>query len=503
MKGGGGINANNKSHYININGGGRNSGKCFHFPKWVIDLDWRILLLLFSSFSLLILYFSSSYGGSFEFFNFSSQTRNGNGNQPAELTRKDDSFISQTQMQNRNQSAELTRKYNSFNSKTQNQNQSAELTRKDESFSSQTQIRNRTQSAELTRKDELNRSRIAVCLVGGARRFELTGPSIIDRVLNEFPNSDLFLNSPLDSNSYKLSLLTFAPRVNSIRIFKPTPIPESESQIRVLTAANSPNGIQGLLQYFNLVEGCLTMIEDYQKKKEFTYDWIVRTRVDGYWSAPLNSYSFIPGQYVVPPGSTYGGLNDRLGIGDYNTSIVALSRLSLIPTLDALNYTELNSETAFKAQLLSHNVSFLTPAQPFCIVSDRKYSYPPSRFGVPVATLSSHGPLSGAKCRPCKPVCVGPCVAEIMLGLSPKWSWTPWRNGTLELCDAHDEWETGWEKIFDKSVGKKLAQFRKRVVGLNVEQCVKDFKLMKGRAFKWDTPPLEEICKIGLKPKQL
>lgn len=93
-------------------------------------------------------------------------------------------------------------------------------------------------------KDELDRSRIAVCLVGGARRFELTGPSIIQKILKVYPNSDLFLHSPLDSKAYKLSLLKVAPRIAAVRIFRPQPIPETESQVRVLTAQNSPNGIQ-------------------------------------------------------------------------------------------------------------------------------------------------------------------------------------------------------------------------------------------------------------------
>jgi len=93
-------------------------------------------------------------------------------------------------------------------------------------------------------KEELLRSKIAVCLVGGARRFELTGPSIIENILKEYPNSDLFLNTPLDSDTFKFSLLKFAPNVAAVRIFHPEPLPVNESHVRVLTAHNSPNGIQ-------------------------------------------------------------------------------------------------------------------------------------------------------------------------------------------------------------------------------------------------------------------
>lgn len=93
-------------------------------------------------------------------------------------------------------------------------------------------------------KDELLRSKIAVCLVGGARRFELTGPSIMDMVLKEYPNSDLFLHSPLDSDAFKFSLLKSAPKIAAVNIFQPQPLPENESFVRVLSAQNSPNGIQ-------------------------------------------------------------------------------------------------------------------------------------------------------------------------------------------------------------------------------------------------------------------
>ncbi|KAK7283448.1 hypothetical protein RIF29_12967 [Crotalaria pallida] len=347
-------------------------------------------------------------------------------------------------------------------------------------------------------KDELVRSRIAVCLVGGARRFELTGPSIMDMILKEYPNSDLFLHSPLDEDTFKFSLLKSAPNdLAAVRIFYPEPLPENESYVRVLTAHNSPNGIQGLIQYFNLVEGCLPMIKSHQQKNNFTYDWIIRTRVDGYWNGPLGPENFIPSQYLVPPGSSYGGLNDRLGIGDITTSTVALSRLSLIPKLDSLGLTELNSESAFKAQLTAQNVSYLTKQLPFCIVSDRRYDFPPDRYGVPVGSLSSPGPLSGAKCRPCKPVCQGVCVRDVMEKVEKDWSWTHWENGELELCDAREGWEDGWEKIFDRVAGKKFAEARKRIDSMKFEACVQDLLQLKKRSAHWDAPSVENICTLG------
>ncbi|CAA2963556.1 uncharacterized protein LOC111409340 [Olea europaea var. sylvestris] len=343
--------------------------------------------------------------------------------------------------------------------------------------------------------------RIAVCLVGGARRFELTGPSIIKRILKVYNNSDLFLHSPLDSNTYKFTLLKKAPRIAGVKIFQPQLIPETESQLRVLSSQNSPNGIQGLLQYFNLVEGCLTMIQSYQEKNNFTYDWIIRTRVDGYWSKPLAPDNFIPGHYLVPPGSSYGGLNDRFGVGDVNSSIVALSRLSMVPELDSAGYNQLNSETAFKAQLTTRKVPYVTKPLPFCIVTDRRYDFPPARFGVPVAALSSPGPLSGAKCRPCTPVCTGSCVGPIMSRLDKGWSWTEWTNNTVQLCDAHDKWENGWEKIFDRVAGKKLAAAREEVWSMKIEQCVNDFEKLRNRTASWEAPPVAEICRLGLKSR--
>ncbi|KAH9289387.1 hypothetical protein KI387_033504 [Taxus chinensis] len=329
------------------------------------------------------------------------------------------------------------------------------------------------------------KNRTTICLVGGARKFELIGPSLLEYVVNMYNNSDVFLSA--------------SSGLAAVRIFTPQRINETTLQAEVFTSKGSPNGLRSLLQYFNLVEGCLTMIKSYQTKHNEEYDWIVRTRVDGYWNGPLPSpETYSNKSYIVPVGSEYKGLNDRLGIGDMETSEAALSRISLIPLLHESGYRKLNSEAAFKHQLDVKGVNYTLKTFPFCILIEHKYKWPIPRLGCPVASISSKEDLNGAYCRPCTPALKGTAaMTYIKKRLQRSWNWIMPTPG-LELCDARNEWQENWEHIFDEAAGPKLSAVRHKFKNYTRTDCITDFEALKQKTTDWDAPPSEIICKIRL-----
>ncbi|KAH9292760.1 hypothetical protein KI387_042055, partial [Taxus chinensis] len=167
-----------------------------------------------------------------------------------------------------------------------------------------------------------------------------------------------------------------------------------------------------------------------------------------------------------------------------------MSRISLVPLLYDSGYREMNSEIAFKHQLDVKGVDYMSKTFPFCILSARKYIWPPPRWGVPVASFSSKEHLNGAKCRPCTPVLKGTDAMNIIGNLTRSWSWGMATPG-LELCDAHDDWEENWEQIFDNVAGPKFSSFKQMVKNNTLTDCIKDFDAMKQKTADWDAPPSE------------
>ncbi|GJP80676.1 hypothetical protein CLOP_g10879 [Closterium sp. NIES-67] len=321
-----------------------------------------------------------------------------------------------------------------------------------------------------------------------------------------------------------------AVELGAVHIFAPTWLNESallHNHTGTLYGGTSPQGTQGLLQYFHLVETCIPMIKGYEHRQGVTFDWIVRTRVDTYWAAPLPpvllpSPRFEAGQerslpasasvpvvldpaaYWVPYGSDFWGVNDRFGVGTWDTAEAAMGRLSMLERVMARGYDDLNSEKGLRAQLQVAGVRVGRLDVPFCVMSRRPYP----DDDVLVAAVASTAPLNGAKCWPCTPKYSGiRALLKYPLIPSTRWIRSPsadWLNrpasprGAVLLCDPTRPWEEGWPEVFDASVGSELAAMRRAIVNTSSEDCMRSFEEFKTLSEHWSAPPLAAICHRSL-----
>ncbi|GJP75332.1 hypothetical protein CLOP_g5784 [Closterium sp. NIES-67] len=344
--------------------------------------------------------------------------------------------------------------------------------------------------------------RTAVCLVGGARDFELTWPSILTRLLPSLPSPSLFLHSPLDENAFKLwgTLWTKKNQLAGVRVFASTWVNATEyGGGIVLHDQYSPQGDQGMLQYLRLVEGCVWLIRTYEERHSMRFDWVVRSRVDTYWSKPPPALaSFGVDEYTVPWGTDCMGLNDRFGAGTWETAAPALHRLSMLRDMGTMGYSNLNSEGGFKVQLEVANVSVGRADLPFCVVSRRVY---PDGM-MPVAALTSTAPLNGAKCRPCTDPATGyEAIHRLhyyapMAHIGPPASKRRAYGRGIHLCNERQPWEANWSAVFDQTVGPKLAEMRRAIMAVreNVRECSRNFAKMTRAAEAWHGPAPEAVC---------
>ncbi|CAI5935201.1 unnamed protein product [Closterium sp. NIES-64] len=260
---------------------------------------------------------------------------------------------------------------------------------------------------------------------------------------------------------------------------------------------------RGLLQYFRLVEGCVDLIATHQQQHNISYRWVIRTRVDGYWTAPPPLLpSLHPSAYTIPFGFDWGGLNDRLGIGSWDASKVALRRLSALQDLFSAGYRALTSEKAFRAQMDAAGVAVARKHFHFCVVTRRR-----SRGGDGCAAMmfstATYGPLNGAKCRPCSSPCAVDDQAAAIIN-TVRAAGGMYRHPLppgMQLCDAKQAWEGAWERQFDRDVerqrgGKTLSWQRRNIgrVAASLAHCTEQFNKLKAVSVTWDSPPPVAVC---------
>ncbi|CAI5528402.1 unnamed protein product, partial [Closterium sp. Naga37s-1] len=427
---------------------------------------------------------------------------------------------------------------------------------------------------------------LAVCLVGGARDLDATGPTITQHLLPSLLPFDLFIHAPLDENAAKISALArahamhgnhatasrssssssstdnqedssrsgyneqqgaagkMAGAIKGVRVFPVVPVDASLYPGSIIILPwGSPNGVQGILQYFRLIEGCLPLIEREEKTNRAgqQYRWVLRTRLDGYWSAPAPPLSSFIGwaekgverreggeeggggaegkegesireraAYVVPYGSNWGGVNDRFGFGRREESVVALSRLAMLDEINRYRQRigvkrQMNSEITFKLQLNSRDIAVQPANLPFCVLSRRAF---PDACSSITVSINASVPLNGAKCQPCHPCAQGKEVETILNATSPssdKWlgpvqsgvAFCPGGKGSGKgRSSADGSWPSDWEEIYRRTAGDELGARQRRIrsrVG-EIGTCTRFLEKMRATVSNWDAPSPLALC---------
>lgn len=291
--------------------------------------------------------------------------------------------------------------------------------------------------------------RVAICLVGGLREFELTGPSIRTYLLPAYKNADVFIVTPHDKDAWKVYLL-HETHVVAVRIEEQKDVPVDEIVDEIFPDSASPTGKQGLLKYLALMEACKELVEEYERRNGFRYDWILRTRPDSVWqSRPLPLSFYFSNNFYIPPGSDWWGINDRLTLGKRDWTLTSMAGLSSIPTHYRLGQIRLTSEDKFEKHLANEGIlrKVVRSHFPFCVLSRRGgFNFPPlDIMDGRVAPLGTVSARDGAYCRPCE-VERRPSVLKVI----------PMSYfGMKHYCNASGPWTSDWIFLFRKAVGQE------------------------------------------------
>lgn len=208
---------------------------------------------------------------------------------------------------------------------------------------------------------------LAICLSGSLRSLEYCIINFIDCILD--PNKDIykiviFLYTPLDSNVYKTVLYhnNSVPILIKIQPDIQLNIPDIIWQGRnenVKIDDVSTAGIKGYLYQLHNIEETFYMIEEYEKKNNLYFDYILRCRTDVIFTKKIFICDYILDNYIIIPDfHHWGGINDRFALGNRNIMEIYMKMYSNIYNLPK-NFNVINAEYFCKINLDNNNVKFI------------------------------------------------------------------------------------------------------------------------------------------------
>jgi hypothetical protein len=183
--------------------------------------------------------------------------------------------------------------------------------------------------------------RVALCLSGQARGIDLTWPIFLENIINP-TNCDVFISFANDSsldNFYKID----HSRITEVELIK-----DPDLEYLYSIAKGDVEYIQHLgdmkkectnlavLRQYYYINRANNMKIEYEKKNNFIYNWVIRSRADLYIEKTIDNLSLLDNNYIYSPSTdTSGGLNDFFAFGSSKNMDIYCDRIGEIRKIDS------------------------------------------------------------------------------------------------------------------------------------------------------------------------
>lgn len=213
-------------------------------------------------------------------------------------------------------------------------------------------------------------NKLAICISGSLRSIEYCLNNFIENII--LPNQKemkivIFYYIPNDINATKIDVLkkTLEDICESFYLIKddislPVPNviwkgrPTYKNIDKVSTA-----GINGYLQQLYGIQQSYLMMENFEKKNNTTFDYVLRVRNDVIFNNPVLLNKFIKDAIIVPDFHRWTGINDRFAFGKKNLMKHYMLMYTNIYKLSNNTRTIINNAEHFaKINLCVNNVSY-------------------------------------------------------------------------------------------------------------------------------------------------
>ena len=212
-------------------------------------------------------------------------------------------------------------------------------------------------------------NKLAICISGSLRSIEYCLNNFIENII--LPNQKemkivIFYYIPNDINATKIDVLktTLEDICESFYLIKddislPVPNviwkgrPTNQNIDKVSTA-----GINGYLQQLYGIQQSYLMMENFEKKNNTTFDYVLRVRHDVIFNNPVLLNKFIKDAIIVPDFHYWTGINDRFAFGKKNLMKHYMLMYTNLYKLSNNTLTINNAEHFAKINLCVNNVSY-------------------------------------------------------------------------------------------------------------------------------------------------